>query len=134
MQTKNVQQAIKAIFKRDVKLGHVVSIIIPCDASKIAIEGVNQDYVDAIIAKYTFNFADTFGGVTVLAGNGAWNNHVGQTISEDVKVLSSHTDSLDLFKLSLLRLYAKRINSELNQDCVAITVDGELFLISERAY
>jgi hypothetical protein len=70
-----------------------------------------------------------FGGATAIPAQGSWVDNQGQLIVETVTLVYSHTDTLSIAQLRAVHQLAAALRNKLNQEAVAVSVDGTLYLI-----
>jgi len=75
-------------------------------------------------------FAEWFGGATVIDGQGAWMSDEHGLVVEPVRIVYCFTDAEGLAKhLSEVKLLARHVCRAMSQECVSLEVAGELQFI-----
>jgi len=104
------------------KLSHRIAIYVPtADANGRSVDSAS--YVEQTLSE----LSSLFGGATVQAAQGAWNGANG-LIREDITICYAFASALtddDLHKIASL---AQQIKSDLDQESVAVELDGALYL------
>jgi len=104
------------------KLAHRVAVYVPtADSNGSAVD--SMAYVEQTLSE----LSDLFGGATAQAAQGAWNGKNG-LIREDITICYAFADSLSDSDLAQIADLAQRIKADLEQESVAIELDGALYL------
>ena len=69
------------------------------------------------------------GGVTQYEAKGYWVNSEDKLVIEPVTILESFTDKLDRAKTGYIMELAKELKAMLNQEAIAIELDGNMELV-----
>ena len=70
-----------------------------------------------------------FGGATTTRVNGWWVTEQGNLVSETVTVIYAFCSDLSLTDLQAVRQLAELVKLALEQESVAVEIDGELFFV-----
>jgi len=104
------------------KLAHRIAIYVPtADANGSAVD--SAAYVERTLSE----LSALFGGATAQAAQGAWNGANG-LVREDITICYSFADALSDDALRKIAALADRIKTDLDQESVALEVDGALYL------
>lgn len=103
-------------------------VIVPQDATKINGD-VSQDYVNAVTDLYRRDMARVFGGYTATVGTGGWIDSNGVLVDDEVLLILSYCAQPTDEQVCFIGSLARRIKSELNQDCVSAIVAGAVYLV-----
>lgn len=139
MTAKFIAQIIRTIFGGYTRLGQpfgkgAFGIVLPSDALKVG-NGVSQDYVDAVLDIYLTKLAEIFGGFTTLSqSTGGWVNYNGELVKESVIVALGFCEDVTEEQATQLHSLAKRVKTELYQDCVTTIVGGYAILVDKGLF
>ena len=85
------------------------------------------------VKKAEWLFAVMFKGFTSLAGKGGWMSKDFGVVVEDITIVSASTTKAQLASaIASLKLLALEIKRAMNQECVALEVNGTLYLIADE--
>ncbi len=101
-----------------------ISIIVPSTAPAL---------YALIVQKVLTILASLFGGCTSVPGKGAWMSKTG-LVTEDITLVYSFTDPDTLSKaLPKVEALARDIAQTMNQECVAVEVNGVMFFVDQES-
>jgi len=104
------------------KLSHRIAVYVPtADANGQSVDSAS--YVEQTLSE----LSSLFGGATAQAAQGAWNGANG-LVREDITICYSFADALSDDALRKIAALADRIKTDLDQESVALEVDGALYL------
>jgi hypothetical protein len=100
-----------------------ISIIVP---------STGPAHYSLMVQKVLTVLASLFGGCTSVPGTGAWMSRDG-LVTEDITLVYSSTDADTLSKaLPQVEALARGIARTMNQECVAVEVNGVLFFVGQE--
>jgi len=77
-------------------------------------------------------FSQEFGGATITQAQGCWySDSLNKLVKEDVTIVEAFGDNKDIesfFHWNLIPM-AEQLRNEMTQDCVAVRLNGNLYLI-----
>lgn len=82
----------------------------------------NSKIIDEIASK----LSELNGGATISNGQGCWNSDTFGLIKEDVTIITSSCESINY---SALYDIAYQIKIDMNQESVAVEINGKLYLV-----
>lgn len=103
-------------------LSHKVAAYIPATIN-INEQIDNTKYVE----KMATIMSETFGGATATPANGYWVSDTAGLVKERTTIVFAYAESLD--NLDPVIDYLVQLKTELNQDAMAIEVDGKMWFI-----
>lgn len=111
--------------KNCIKLSSVVKIYIPSTIN------VNEEIDSTIHTDRALTFlSGLFGGATSTPALGAWMTQGGGLIKERVTIVFAYADTLGLsVHIDDIYNYCLCLKRELNQEAIALEINGELYLI-----
>lgn len=105
-----------------VSLSHKVVAYIPATIN-VDREIDNAQYVERMAAI----MSDAFGGATASDVNGYWKSENGKLVKEKTTMVFAFADNLD--NLDPVLDYITELKTELNQEAMALEIDGRMWFI-----
>jgi hypothetical protein len=93
--------------------------------------GVDIPGENAVYVEQTANLLSSlFGGATSYKAHGYWKSQVVGLVCEEVSIVESYTSSADLSaKLGEVVQFARTLKERLQQEAIALSVNGSLYLV-----
>ena len=93
----------------------------------------DSELVAQTVQQVTRTLAQLFGGATVQAGTGSWISDSGALVQEPVQIVTSSASALTTQTLDSVMALARTVGRDMRQDCIAVSINGTLCLISPPA-
>jgi len=107
-------------------LDYTVKVFIPSKEGNIEIE---KDKRGAWVIRILNEFGGSFGGATTTEHKGAWRNGKGVVIEDITTIESFSTEEKLSEHINSVVELCKELKSGLNQDSVALQVNGKMFFV-----